>query len=89
MLKIGTDSFHYNQKRNFTGLPFDGVEFRKVYDLNKVRSYLKFRLTNNIDFKQLHRFNDFGLNRVDLYHFFNTITPIKRPWIVTFEAYAS
>lgn len=71
--------------RNFAGLPFDGVEFRKVWDANKILSFLKFKLAGKVDYQLLNRFHDYGLGKVDLFHFFNTLTPSKRPWIVTFE----
>jgi glycosyltransferase involved in cell wall biosynthesis len=81
---VGTNSLEYNQKRNFADLPFVDVEFRKVLDAYKVPSYLTFKLTHKIS-RMSYRFNDLGLNKVDLYHFWNTITPVRKPWITTFE----
>lgn len=84
-IKVGVDQFEYAQKRNFIDLPFQNVVFKKVYDYRKPLIHLKYKLFNSIDYKQIGRFNDFGLSGVCLYHFFNAVTPVKKPWVVTFE----
>lgn len=85
MLVVGTNSFEYPQKRNFVGLPFEAVAFKKVYDFHKILLHTQYKITGKISQKHLNRFNDLGLNKVAVYHFFNTITPTKKPWIVTAE----
>lgn len=84
-IKVGTNQLGYNQKRNFVDLPFKNVSFKKVFDINKIVTYPKYKILGKVDYKLINRFNDFGLNDVQLYHFFNTLTPVKKPWIVTFE----
>jgi glycosyltransferase involved in cell wall biosynthesis len=71
--------------RNYAGLPFADVQFKKVFDLYKIPAHFYFRLFNKVVPRYINRFNDCGLNSVDLYHFFNSITPVKKPWVVTFE----
>lgn len=85
MITVGTNSFGYNQVKNFTGLPFHDVRYKKVKDVYKAIAHVHFKLRNKVVNRYINRFNDFGLSRVDLYHFFNTITPVRKPWIVTFE----
>ena len=85
MITIGTTSFGYNHWRNFAGLPFENVKFKKIHDIHKIPAYFNYKIRKKISYCHINRFNDLGLNKVDLYHFFNTITPIKRPWVVTYE----
>ncbi len=86
MIRVGTNQLLYNEVRNFAGLPFQNVCFRKVLDLYKVPAYLQYKLFNKVNYKLIFRFNDLGLHRkIDLFHFFNGITPVKKPWVVTFE----
>lgn len=85
MITVGTNSFGYNHERNYSGLPFRNVKFEKVHDIYKIPSYLSYKLFNKVVNRLVNRFDDFGFNKVNLYHFFNTISPIKKPWLVTFE----
>lgn len=85
MIRVGTTSLGYNHQRNFISLPFQDIYFSKVHDFNKIISYTKYKLTGKVDYKMINRFNDWGLNNVHLYHFFNTLTPVKKPWLVTYE----
>jgi len=85
MITVGTNSLGYNHIRNFAGLPFADVKFKKVMDLYKIPAHFHYKLHNRIVPKYINRFNDLGLNKVDVYHFFNSLTPVKRPWVVTFE----
>lgn len=85
MITIGTNSFGYPQQRNFVGLPFDDIVFKKSIDFYKILSYLNYKLLGKVVPKYINNFDDKGLNKVDMYHFFNTITPVKKPWVVTFE----
>lgn len=85
MLTVGTNSFGYNQLRNYINLPFEDVRFKKVVDIYKIAAYYQHRVHGKVPQRYVNRFNDFGLNNVGLYHFFNTISPVKKPWVVTFE----
>ncbi len=82
---IGTNQISYPQIKNFVGLPFQDVTFKKVFDIYKILTYSKYKIFGKIDNDLLNKFNDFGFNRVDLFHFFNALTPVKKPWVVTFE----
>jgi glycosyltransferase involved in cell wall biosynthesis len=86
MITVGTNQFAYNQVRNFTGLPFTDIQFRKVNDLYKIPAFIKFKLFNKVDYNLVYKFDDFGFNsHIHLFHFFNAITPVKKPWVVTYE----
>lgn len=85
MINVGTNSSGYPEMRNFAGLPFADVHFRKIPDLFKIDAYFHFKFRRKIVPEYAYRFNDLALGNVQLYHFFNTITPRHKPWIVTFE----
>lgn len=96
-IRVGVTAKGYNERRNFLELPFNRgdpqlfpspegqVVFKRVFDFNQILGYVDFHLRGKIDYKRRNRFNDFGIQRVDLLHFFNGITPVRRPWVVTFE----
>lgn len=84
-ITVGTNSLSYNHIRNFAGLPFTDVTFEKLLDWYRIPAYLSYKVLGKTHYGYVNRFNDFGLNKVDLYHFFNSIGPIKKPWVVTYE----
>ena len=89
-MRVGFTSNSYPTQRNIIGVSRKHT-YRRVYDLHKFisvaeafsRLYLKLPLGLPKDARS--RFNDFGLNQVDLIHFYNTISFGKTPWISTFE----
>ncbi len=85
MIKVGVIHFGYNSQRNFISLPFKTVRFVRVWDLHKIISFCIFKICGKSSILHDNFFNDFGLSKVDGYHFFNAVTPVKKPWIVTFE----
>ncbi len=85
-ITVGTNLYGYNQLRNFISLPFQNVNFQKVYDFNKLVTHLKYKVLSKVDHHRLNQFNNFGLSNVHLYHFFNALTPSRKPWIVTYES---
>ncbi|MCH2232343.1 MAG: glycosyltransferase family 4 protein [Crocinitomicaceae bacterium] len=81
---VGTKSNDYLSKRNFSGLPFAArVVFKKCFDLFKIKSFIRFKFFRKSEPNELFSFKDFGLNRVDLYHFFSVTYYGKKPWVVT------
>ncbi len=82
---IGSNRFGYPELRNFANLPLDGYEMRHCLDLYKIPSFFEYKLTGNMTQFYLNSFRDFDLNKCDLFHFFNTISFGKIPWITTFE----
>lgn len=82
---IGTDSLNYNQLRNYAGLKIEGYEYKKVHDAYKFINHTYFRLLNKPHPFFHYFFKDFGFNKVDLFHFFNTVYFGHKPWVVTFE----
>ena len=87
---IGYRSGNYPYKRNIIGI-VDNAKYRKVRDLfsvlraaaNLINRRRKRDLFSVIDFG--NQFNDFNINKVCLFHFFNAISYGRTPWITTFE----
>lgn len=89
-MKVGYDNDRYYNERNIIGIVPD-AQYVRLNDIHKIKR----RVLGQINLR-LHRrifdtaapqtrFADFGLNRVDLMHFFNIVSFSKRPWITTFE----
>lgn len=70
-----------------------GVEYRKVYDYysqfnriaQKINRTAKRQVLSTFDLN--NQFQDFGLNQVDLLHFFNGISYGNTPWVSNFETF--
>lgn len=82
---VGTNSLDYNPKRNFGGLPFRDFVVQKKMDLFRMIDYAYFKLKHKSHLFFSNAFFDLGLNKVYLYHFFNTVPVTSKPWVVTFE----
>lgn len=85
IIKVYTNQTGYPEKRNIIDLPFKNVRIKKAIDLFKFYTHLYFRIFKKIDYISLRSYFDFGLNKPDLYHFFNTINFTNKSWIITFE----
>lgn len=85
-MKVGYYGENYSSKRNIINI-VQHLDYVKVHDLNKVLVYVYNKLPNrSFDTNDMRfSFNDFNLNRVDILHFFNTVSFGKTPWITTFE----
>lgn len=89
-MKIGYKDENYPSKRNILNV-VPGASYVKVTDLNRlIRSasraasrVLQRRMPDSLELQ--FRFADFDMNRVDLLHFFNSISYGTTPWITTFE----
>lgn len=82
---IGTHTIGYPEKRNFVDLPFKKYQFQKVQNLHKIPAFLYHKSTKKTHQYYWNSFRDFDLHKVDLYHFFNTMSYGKKPWLCTFE----
>ncbi len=82
---IGTNSLDYNPKRNFGGLPFKAFAFKKTMDFCRIMDYIYFKIKKKSNPFFSNTFFDLGLNKVSLFHFFNTVSLSNKPWVVTFE----
>lgn len=82
---VGTNTFGYNQKRNFINLPFQRYTFKKAYDLYKIPNFLHYQLKKSTHPKYNFSFNDLNLNSCNILHFFNSISHGTTPWVVTVE----
>jgi hypothetical protein len=86
LVVIGVNSTGYNERRNFLDLPVACTRFKRVRDINWIPRGLTYRLLGRSPNRLTNTFNDFGINAVSGYHFFNAITPARKPWCVTFES---
>jgi len=82
---VGTNFIGYNQIKNFVGLPFENFKVIKVHDLCKIPKHIIFKIFNKSHPFFSNFYCDLGLNKVDIYHFFNAIALTKKNWVVTFE----
>lgn len=87
-ITVGTSSFGYSHRRNFTDLPYRRTRFLRVRDCCWAANAFARRLLRKSVVRLEHTYFEPAINAssVDMYHFFNTITPSKKPWLVTFEA---
>ncbi|BAY25929.1 group 1 glycosyl transferase [Calothrix sp. NIES-2100] len=89
-MKVGYLSDNYLYKRNIINI-VENVEYQKVNNLfaltyPAIKSINKLARKNLLPFNDLiYQFTDLNLNKVDILHFFNTISYGKTPWITTFE----
>jgi len=90
-LKVGYSSDAYLSRRNIINI-VDHYDYVKVYNIYTL--LYKLALMNkkilNCSMRDIsdinYSYNDLNLNKVDLLHFFNTISFGKTPWITTFES---
>ena len=92
-MKIGIVASRYNltsEARNVVGIVPD-AEYVRVRDLFGYLSAASKRM-NHMMHREIfavshftNQFYDFGLNRVDLLHFFNGISFGATPWVASFE----
>jgi glycosyltransferase involved in cell wall biosynthesis len=82
---IGTNSLDYNPKRNFAGLNFKAFTIKKTMDLCRIIDHIYFKLKKKSHPFFSNTFFDIGLNRVSMFHFFNSVSLSNKPWVVTFE----
>ncbi len=81
---IGTDFLAYNQRRNFIDLPFKKYQFQRSVNAFHLPARLKSKLGIH-DYYLWHRHYPVDFNKIKLFHFFNTLSTGKMPWISTFE----
>jgi glycosyltransferase involved in cell wall biosynthesis len=89
MITVGHHGTGYVEDRSLPTVPNPDIRFVRTYDAYNVPNFLQRRLFGNSQaisfFNCIHQ--DFGLNRVDVFHFVNTISAASTPWICTFEHY--
>ena len=83
---VGNNSANYPDIRNINSLPFRRYEFRRVHDIFNVATYIQYKLFRTINRYSKNLHFDCGLPKVDIYHFFNTISLNRTPWVVTYES---
>lgn len=92
IIKIGYQRNTYPEQRNIINITKDN-EYIKLfnYDIYRIK-YIMYKILNKLKivnggklFKYAYSFNDLNLNKVDIIHFFNSISYGNIPWVCTFE----
>lgn len=87
-LRIGIASQQYPEKRNIIDV-VESADYLLCRDWFTLKSRLKqlpvLKGSFGYNLYDEFSFNDFGLNRVDGFHFFNHIAYMAKPWVCTFE----
>ena len=84
---VGVDSEGYRERRNITGLPTKNVRYRRVRGARAPLAFAHYVTYRRPHFALQHHFQDFGLSRADLHHFFFSISFGPKPWIVSFSSW--
>jgi glycosyltransferase involved in cell wall biosynthesis len=77
-MRVGYIQEDYAARRNFLGV-VSGLEYVRARDLDPWLGRLPGLAGRTPAFR------DFGLNRVDVLHFFNRLSAGRTPWVTTFE----
>jgi glycosyltransferase involved in cell wall biosynthesis len=79
----------YVEERLLSGLPFRTVRVKKTHDVFTALAFVRRRVgcTANATALISGLHCDFGLTRVDLFNFVNTVSLSTTPWVVTYEHY--
>ena len=90
MITVGYQKETHANRRNIVEI-IDGIRYQKAMNCSDY-TYVAWRLMDKIGVsckdKMLRtgvEFQDYGINKVDILHFFNTVSFGKTPWIVTYE----
>jgi glycosyltransferase involved in cell wall biosynthesis len=83
--RIGVPHDDYNTRRNILdSLPEAFVRVRP-WTLGRARSAVRWRLTGRIRRREHFSFTEPFTPDVDLFHFWNCVADVRRPWATTFE----
>ncbi len=83
VVRVGVDADGYRERRNITGLPFRSVEHVRVHGALAPLAWLHYVVRRRPAFGLQHRYVELLRPRVDLLHFFFSISYGKTPWFVT------
>lgn len=83
---IGVIHSGYNTVRNISSLPFTKYRVEKKIDFFKFPENVYFKITGKTQWLLFNLHQDFGLSRCDIFHFFNTLSFGRTPWVTTFES---
>jgi len=84
-LRVGIPQSDYNVERNIVGsLPEWAVRVRPL-ERHRIVTALKTRVGLSPSLSERFSFRPPFLPGVELFHFFNTVSPTRCPWITTFE----
>lgn len=84
-IKVGFIRNGYPEKKNFLETSHPSIHYKKVVDRYKVLDYLYFKSRKRINHRYHSVFTNEFWHKVDLFHFFNSISFGSKPWVSTFE----
>ena len=82
---VGINRTGYPEQKNFLYQPQNEVNYKKCVDRIKVLDYLNFKLRGKVNPVYHAKFNPEPWHKVDLFHFFNSVSVGSKPWVSTFE----
>jgi glycosyltransferase involved in cell wall biosynthesis len=83
---VGVNILNYATKRNFMSLRLKKYQFQYIKN-NLYNKYFQKVINGNLLYIFEHLHYNYKPRRCDIYHFFNSISLGKTPWIVTFESF--
>jgi glycosyltransferase involved in cell wall biosynthesis len=85
---IGVNAVGYNHLRNIIDIPLQSYEIKRVKEVFAAINWAYFKWKNQNDLYYLNSFYDANFYReISIFHFFNTISFGKTPWVTTFETF--
>lgn len=84
-LRLGVPQNDYNVDRNVVGSMPSWLRRVRPIDLHRVKNAVGHRCGRPVRQRDSLRFSRPYLIDCDLFHFFNTVPAVSRPWITTFE----
>lgn len=86
-IRVGTNATGYRERRNIIDLPFRHTTVRRSYGVLTPLDHVYYRLRGRTHPLLHFAHQDFGLNGVDLHHFFFSVSFGPTPWVVSFSSW--
>ena len=84
-LRIGVPHNDYNTRRNILNSLPEGFIRVRPWTVGRATSAVRWRLTGRIRRREHFSFSRPFVPDVDLFHFWNCVADVRRPWATTFE----
>jgi glycosyltransferase involved in cell wall biosynthesis len=84
-IKLGVPHSDYNTKRNILDSLPEGFARVQPWDTGRLMSAVRWRLSKSVRRREYFCFQTPFYPDVDLFHFWNSVASVHRPWLTTFE----
>ena len=85
LVTVGVPHSDYNSKRNILDSLPEGFCRVRPWDVGRVRSAIRWRTQSKVKRGEHFFFREPYFPRADLFHFWNSVADIRKPWITSFE----